>query len=38
MACAIVGAVIAMTYAYFADRRGRPMHKNRFVSARGTER
>lgn len=31
MACAVVGAVIAMTYAYFADRRGRPMHKNRFA-------
>lgn len=38
MACALVGAVIAMTYAYLADRRGRPMHKNRFASERGALR
>ena len=31
MAVAIVGAVIAMTYAHFADRRGHPMHRDRFA-------
>ena len=38
MACAIIGAVIAMTYAHQADRHGRPMHRNRFAPGRETPR
>jgi putative membrane protein len=33
MALALVGALIAMTYAWLADRRGRPMHRNRCAVA-----
>jgi putative membrane protein len=38
MALALAGALIAMTYAWHADHRGRPIHRNRCAPARSAGR